>query len=117
MRATDLKRIRRFRRKRGIRKRLYGTPERPRLSVYRSLNHIYAQVIDDLSGRTLASASSHQAKAAGGNVAAATEVGKQLAENAKAAGVTQVMLDRNGYRYHGRVKALADAAREGGLSF
>ena len=117
MRATDLKRIRRFRRKRGIRKRLFGTPERPRLSVYRSLNHIYAQVIDDLNGHTLASASSLQAKVAGGNVASAADVGKLLAEKAKAAGVTQVMLDRNGYRYHGRVKALADAAREGGLSF
>lgn len=113
MQSSKMKTVRRQRRKTGIRKRVTGTPERPRLTVYRSLNHIYVQVIDDLDGRTLASASSIKGK--GGNVEAAKEVGKQIAEKAKQAGVTQVAFDRNGFRYHGRVKALADAAREGGL--
>jgi len=94
---------------------------RPRLSVFRSLKHIYAQVIDDLSGRTLASASSRDAEVpgskAGGNVNAAKAIGKALAERATKAGVSAVVFDRNGYRYHGRIKALADAAREGGLKF
>ena len=107
------KTIRRNRRKAGIRKRISGTPERPRLTVYRSLNHIYVQVIDDLDGKTLASASSVKGK--GGNIEAAKAVGKQIAEKAKGAGITQVSFDRNGFRYHGRIKALADAAREGGL--
>ncbi len=110
------KNIRRRRRKMGIRKRVFGTPERPRLSVYRSLKYIYAQIIDDLSGRTLVSASSLKQEK-GGNVAAAAQVGRELAEKAKAAGITQVAFDRNGFRYHGRVKAVADAAREAGLSF
>lgn len=113
MQSSKMKTVRRQRRKTGIRKRVTGTPQRPRLTVYRSLNHIYVQVIDDLDGRTLASASSIKGK--GGNVEAAKEVGKQIAEKAKQAGVTQVAFDRNGFRYHGRVKALADAAREGGL--
>jgi large subunit ribosomal protein L18 len=104
-----------------IRKKLQGTPERPRLNVYRSLNHIYVQVIDDLNGATVVSASSSEGakenKRTGGNVAAAKEVGKTIAERAKAKGVTQVVFDRGGYIYHGRVKALADAAREAGLKF
>ena len=93
---------------------------RPRLSVHRSGKHIYAQVIDDNAGRTVASASSLEKDVrgqSGANVAAATEVGKRVAEAAKAAGVTQVVFDRGGFLYHGRVKALADAAREAGLEF
>ena len=108
-----------------VRKRVNGTPERPRLNVYRSSNNIYAQVIDDLAGRTLASASSldatlrggKDARSAGGNVEAAKSVGQLVADRAKAAGVTKVVFDRGGYLYHGRVKALADAARENGLDF
>jgi large subunit ribosomal protein L18 len=105
-----------------IRKKLQGTAERPRLNVYRSLNHIYVQVIDDLHGQTLVSASSAEGKKkedrrTGGNVAAAKTVGKTIAERAKAKGVNQVVFDRGGYIYHGRVKALADAAREAGLQF
>ena len=117
MQAT-LKQARRDRRRRGIRKRVIGTPERPRLAVYRSLSHIYAQVIDDVAGKTLAAASSVQESLeGGGNKDAATKVGKALAERAKAAGVTEVAFDRSGFKYHGRIKALADAAREGGLKF
>lgn len=101
-----------------IRRRLAGTAERPRLNVYRSLNHIYAQVIDDLQGVTLVSASTVAAKSkTGGNVAAAKEIGKQIAERAKEKGITKVVFDRGGYLYHGRIKALADAAREAGLEF
>jgi large subunit ribosomal protein L18 len=109
-----LKNLRRSRRKTGIRKRIEGTPDRPRLTVYRSLKHIYVQIIDDLDGKTLVSASSAKA-GKGGNVDAAVEVGKEIAQKAKGAGITQVAFDRNGFRYHGRVKALADAARKGGL--
>ncbi len=101
-----------------IRKKLQGTAERPRLNVYRSLNHIYVQVIDDLHGQTLVSASTAEGgQKTGGNVAAAKQVGKAIAERAKAKGITKVVFDRGGYIYHGRVKALADAAREGGLQF
>jgi len=104
-----------------IRKKVQGTAERPRLNVYRSLNHIYVQVIDDLHGQTLVSASSAEGKKAerrtGGNVAAAKALGKTIAERAKAKGISKVVFDRGGYIYHGRVKALADAAREGGLQF
>jgi large subunit ribosomal protein L18 len=114
-----------------IRKKLQGTAERPRLNVYRSLNHIYVQVIDDMSGKTLVSASTAEgtstdgkkpeaeknARRTGGNVASAKAVGKTIAERAKAKGVTKVVFDRGGYLYHGRVKALADAAREAGLQF
>jgi len=104
-----------------IRKKLRGSANRPRLNVYRSLNHIYVQLIDDLSGVTLVSASSSEGKKdqrrSGGNVAAAKAVGKAIAERAKAKGVSQVVFDRGGYIYHGRVKALADAAREAGLQF
>jgi len=111
----------RSRRHSRIRKRVFGTQERPRLNVYRSTAHIYAQVIDDTTGRTLASATSLDAsiKAAtsGGNIAGAVAVGKLIAERALAAGISKVVFDRGGYLYHGRIKALADAAREGGLDF
>jgi len=101
-----------------IREKLAGTAARPRLNVYRSLNHIYAQVIDDQTGRTLASASSLAMKLkTGGNVAAAKEIGKAVAERAVEKGIKQVVFDRGGYLYHGRIKALADAAREAGLQF
>jgi len=104
-----------------IRKKILGTSERPRLNVYRSLNHIYVQVIDDLHGATLVSANSAEGKKGekrtGGNVAAAKAVGKAIAERAKAKGITKVVFDRGGYIYHGRLKALADAAREAGLQF
>ena len=101
-----------------IRKKVLGTAERPRLNVYRSLNHIYAQLVDDLKGVTLVSASTAEGKkserSTGGNVAAAKTVGKNIAERAKAKRITKVVFDRGGYIYHGRIKALADAAREGG---
>lgn len=101
-----------------VRRKMQGTAERPRLNVYRSLNHIYAQIIDDSKSETLVSASTLAAKVkSGGNVAAAKEVGKLVAERAKEKGVTQVVFDRGGYLYHGRIKALAEAAREAGLKF
>lgn len=101
-----------------IREKLSGTAERPRLNVYRSLNHIYAQVVDDQKGETLASASSLALKLkTGGNVAAAREIGKAIAEKATEKGIKKVVFDRGGFLYHGRVKALADAAREAGLEF
>jgi large subunit ribosomal protein L18 len=101
-----------------IREKLSGTAARPRLNVYRSLNHIYAQVVDDAKGETIVSASTLAGKInAGGNVAAAKEVGRLVAEQAIAKGVKKVVFDRGGYLYHGRIKALADAAREAGLEF
>jgi large subunit ribosomal protein L18 len=101
-----------------IRRKLSGTTGRPRLNVYRSLNHIYAQLIDDQKGETIAAASSLQLKLkSGGNVAAAKEIGKTIAEKAKEKGVKKVVFDRGGFLYHGRLKALADAAREAGLEF
>ena len=99
-----------------IRAKLAGTADRPRLNVYRSLNHIYVQVIDDQKGETLVSASTIKMKN-GGNVAAAKEIGKAVAEAAVAKGVKRVVFDRGGYLYHGRIKALAEAAREAGLEF
>jgi large subunit ribosomal protein L18 len=107
---------------RRVRRSVQGSPQRPRLSVFRSLDHIYAQVIDDSQGRTLAAASSRDKETrkltkGGGNVAAAKIVGKAVAERALAAGIQQVVFDRGGYRYHGRVQALAEAAREAGLKF
>jgi large subunit ribosomal protein L18 len=120
MDKTTAKTIRRERRKKGMRKTMSGTPSRPRLSVFRSLQHIYVQVIDDLAGRTVASASSLDVDGVartGGNVDAAKEIGKAIADRAKKAGVTAVVFDRNGFRYHGRVKAVAEGAREGGLQF
>lgn len=111
--ATRQKRHRRERR------RIIGTPERPRLNVFRSLSHIYAQVIDDSKGATLAAASSMDKgfEAYGGNVEAAKQVGKAVAKKALEKGIDTVVFDRGGYLYHGRVKALAEAAREGGLKF
>ena len=102
-----------------IRSRVAGTQERPRLAVFRSLNHIYAQVIDDGLGNTLAAASSTEKdwRGKGGNVEGAKLIGKAVAERAKNKGITRVVFDRGGYLYHGRVKALADAAREAGLEF
>jgi len=101
-----------------IRAKLQGTAERPRLNVYRSLNHIYVQVIDDSQGVTIVSASTVSSKIkTGGNVAAAKEIGKLVAERAKEKGIKRVVFDRGGYLYHGRIKALADAAREAGLEF
>ena len=102
-----------------IRRKLSGTAERPRLAVFRSVAHIDAQVIDDTAGATLVSASSIDkgARTKGGNVAAAKLIGKLVAERAKEKGVKSVVFDRGGYQYHGRVKALADAAREAGLEF
>jgi large subunit ribosomal protein L18 len=115
------KNVSRQKRHRRVRKTVFGTPERPRLNVYRSLDHIYAQVIDDAQGHTLASASSLDASLRGdkkgGNIEGAQSVGRLVAERARAAGITKVVFDRGGYLYHGRIKALADAAREGGLEF
>ena len=113
---------RRLRRQRHVRKRLFGTPERPRLAVYRSSKHIYAQVINDETGTTLAHASTLEPAvkgdhAYGGNKAAATVVGRIVAERAKQAGIDKVCFDRRSYKYHGRVEALAQAAREAGLQF
>ena len=111
----------RKRRHRRVRKKVRGTADRPRLAVFRSNTHIYAQVIDDVAGRTLASASTVEAsiRSAGGtgNIDAAKRVGALVAERASAAGVTKVVFDRGGFLYHGRVAALADAAREAGLEF
>lgn len=110
---------RRIKIKRRIRKKVFGTAKLPRLSVYRSNKQIYAQLIDDLSGTTLASAASYKNKDAeqGTKINQASIVGKLVAERAKSVGIDSVVFDRNGYLYHGRVKALADAAREGGLKF
>jgi large subunit ribosomal protein L18 len=111
---------RRSRRRAAIRKTIIGTPERPRLAVYKSLAHFYAQVIDDLAGRTVAAASTKEKGAAAGktgNASAAAEVGGKLAAKARAAGVSKVVFDRSGFKFHGRVKAFADAARKGGLEF
>jgi large subunit ribosomal protein L18 len=107
----------RERRHSRVRNRVEGTAAQPRLSVYRSLLHTYAQIIDDGTGRTLVSASTVQLKAGKNDVGAAAAVGKSIADKAKEAGVTRVVFDRGGFKYHGRVKALADAAREGGLEF
>ena len=100
-----------------IRRKVRGTTERPRLAIFRSVAHIYAQVIDDAKGVTIVAASSSEkgSTATGGTVAAAKEIGKRVAERAKEKGITRVVFDRGGYLYHGRVKALADAAREAGL--
>jgi large subunit ribosomal protein L18 len=120
MDKSKLKTKRRSRRRASIRVRVTGVPGRPRLAVYKSLNHFYAQVIDDLAGSTLASASTKdKGTAAGktGNAAAAAVVGTRLAEKAKAKGVSKVVFDRAGFKYHGRVKAFAEAARKGGLQF
>ena len=114
------KHLRQLRRRHHVRRHIIGDAERPRLSVFRSSKHIYAQLIDDLTGVTLAAASSRAKDAAlpyGGNIKAAKAVGQKLAVAAKEKGITKAAFDRGHYRYHGRVKALADAAREGGLQF
>ena len=103
--------------KRRVRGKISGSSELPRLSVYKSNKEIYAQLIDDKDGKTLASASSRTLKAKGNKVEISAEVGKAIAEKAKAAGIENIVFDRNGFVYHGRVKALADGAREGGLKF
>jgi large subunit ribosomal protein L18 len=116
---------RRHRIKLRLRKRMTGTVERPRLTVFRSLSHIYVQVIDDMSGKTLVAASSIEpsikgalsAKARGSNRAGAQAIGKLVAERALAKGIKQVVFDRNGFLYHGRIRAVAEAAREAGLEF
>ena len=117
---TNNKREARIRRHRRVRKKIRGTPERPRLSVFRSARHVYAQVIDDVHGQTLATASTTESalrSTGGGTVDAAKAVGKLVAERAVEKGVTEVVFDRGRFLYHGRVKALADAAREAGLKF
>ena len=119
---TRDKRSSRDERHRRLRRHVRGSAERPRLAVFRSLNHIYAQLVDDDAGKTLLAADSRSAEfrgqhKSGGNVVAAKAVGDLLAQRAKARGITQVVFDRGGYKYHGRVKALADAARAGGLVF
>lgn len=117
--AKHTKAVLRRRRHHRLRRSLSGTPERPRLNVYRSLRHTYAQVIDDTTGRVLVAASTRAPElqgAGGGNVAAAERIGTAIAERALAAGVAQVVFDRGGWKYHGRVKALADAARKAGLA-
>jgi large subunit ribosomal protein L18 len=111
------RKLNRSKRHRRVRVHVEGTSQRPRLAVFRSLNHVYAQVIDDGAGRTVAAASTLESKAKGNGLAQAQEVGKAIATKAKAAGVTQVVFDRGGFLYHGRIKALADAAREAGLEF
>jgi large subunit ribosomal protein L18 len=117
------KRFMQERRHRRVRRNVFGTAERPRLAVFRSLNQMYVQLIDDVPGRTLAAASTQdkdlRQKLAGksGNAAAAAAVGKLIAERALAAGLKKIVFDRGGFRYHGRVKALADAARKAGLEF
>lgn len=122
IKREDRKRLRLMRHKR-LRKRISGTPERPRLSVYRSEKHIYAQIIDDTKGETLVAASTvekelrEKLNQKTWNVQAAKEVGKIIAERATAKGITEIVFDRGGYKYHGRIKALADSARESGLKF
>ncbi len=123
MRKTTHPKVKaRFRRKMRIRKKIFGTGERPRLSVFRSNRHIFAQIVDDDKGITLVASSSFSKelkgqKIEGGKTAMAKEVGKLIAQKAKAKGIEKVVFDRGGYLYHGRVKALAEGAREGGLIF
>ena len=120
MNKLEAKYLQRKRRKAGVRKRVVGTPTRPRLSVNRSLKHMYVQVIDDLSGTTLASASTRDPKVGAsntGNTEGAKAVGKVIAQRAREKGIDAVIFDRNWHKFHGRVKALADAAREEGLQF
>ena len=122
MGSTNLRTVSRLKRKRSIRKRLSGTAERPRLSVFRSSRHIYAQLVDDLKGSTIIAASSVEKAVRDlpkfeSKVAMAEHVGKMLAERAKEKGIDAVVFDRNGFLYHGRVKALSSGAREAGLKF
>ena len=116
IKRTDRK-VGRLKRHKRVRVNMSGTKERPRLAVYRSLNHVYAQLIDDAGKHTMAAASTVELKSKGNGVAEAAKVGKAIAAKAKAAGVNTVVFDRGGFLYHGRIKALADAAREAGLEF
>jgi large subunit ribosomal protein L18 len=111
------RKVNRSKRHRRVRVHVAGTQERPRLAVFRSLNHVYAQLIDDAASRTVAAASTVALKAKGNGMAEAAQVGQEIAAKAKAAGVNAVVFDRGGFLYHGRIKALADAAREAGLEF
>ena len=122
MDRNKAKALQRNRRKRRVRKKVVGNPEKPRLAVFRSLKHIYAQIVDDVAGETKAAASSLNAEvkaafATCGNVKAAAAVGELIARRALEAGIKKVVFDRGGYKYHGRVKALAESARKGGLEF
>lgn len=125
MGSINTKRQARLKRKKRIRRKILGTSERPRLSVFRSARHIYAQVIDDIEGRTLVTASSlekdiqenTELKSEKGKIAIADNVGKRIAERSKEKGIARVVFDRNGFIYHGRVKAVSDGAREAGLEF
>lgn len=122
MRAEKIKHVRRARRKHRVRKSVFGTAQKPRLTVFRSLKNIYAQIVDDQRGVTLCTASTRgkdlrTSVTYGGNMEAAKVVGRTLAERAVSAGIERVCFDRNGYKFHGRIKALADAAREAGLKF
>jgi large subunit ribosomal protein L18 len=111
------KRAQRERRHRRVRRKIFGTPERPRLSVYRSNVHTYAQLIDDIAGHTLAAADSREVGGAESRVEAARKVGELIASRAREAGIERAVFDRGGYKYHGRVAALAEGARAGGLKF
>ncbi|MFT4571346.1 MAG: large subunit ribosomal protein L18 [Hyphomicrobiaceae bacterium] len=117
MNVSNKRRVARTHRKRTVRRKIVGTDARPRVSVFRSNRYIYVQVISDETGRTLVSGSTLKGGASAVTVGAAAELGKQIAEQCKTQSITNVVFDRNGYRYHGRVKALADAAREAGLNF
>ena len=122
MGATNIRYQARLKRKKRIRKKIYGTPQRPRLSVFRSAKHIYAQVVDDTTGRTLAAASTMDKSALSGSkfenkVEAAKFVGKLIGERAVEKGIKEVVFDRNGFLYHGRIKSLSEGAREAGLVF
>lgn len=120
MNRIVLRNKRRIRRRHGVRKNIFGVPTRPRMTITRTGKNVYVQIIDDTAGKTITSASTIEKgnrQAQGSNCTAAAGIGKRIAEKAKAAGVENVVFDRNGYRFHGRVKALADAAREGGLKF
>lgn len=123
MTSTKGKREARLKRKKRVRKKIKGTPERPRLAVFKTARHIYAQIIDDSVGRTLIAASTlhkdlnSKAKGIGGNIKGAILVGENIGKRGKEKGIKKVIFDRNGFLYHGRVKALADAAREKGLEF
>ncbi len=114
MTTTD-RRSGRIKRHRRVRKKVFGSPERPRLAVYRSNKYVYAQLIDDFAGRTLAAASSRESGNGDDPKARAKAVGRAIAEQAKGAGITRVTFDRGGFKYHGRVRAVAEGAREGGL--
>ena len=122
MGSTNIRQAARLKRKQRIRKKISGTPQRPRLSVFRSSRHIYAQIVDDMSGHTLAAASTMDKEAKGGpkfenKVEAAKFVGKLVGERAVGKGIKEVVFDRNGFLYHGRIKSLSDGAREAGLIF